>query len=462
MRASLPFALVQRNQNCVHNGALTFLFSNTRSPRMSNVYYQVTQETCYPMKFDLWGVAPGAYTPGPVPGAAALRKQHAAELANRMPTRPLDALRRDFPSTTFDPAVFLRGFKDPKQVTTYGLVFNGVNYVSGCPTRFGEYAFCNEMRLPSYSIAKSAFAGVASMRLGQLYGPDVFNYLIKDFVPEHAMGGRWDATTFKHALDMATGNYDSDAYEADENSRTMERFIVGESYSEKISAAFAFRQNYAAPGTRWVYQSSATFLVTQAMNAVLEQRRGKGADIFDLVRDEVYVPLRVSAGGLTTIRTGNSATGAPTGYYGLFFSKDDIAKIGGFLNNGTGAIDGTPVLDATRLKEALFRTPNAADAGVPVAGTSRTSALGAPQLGTSKPRSPNTRRYALGFWGRHMTAAEFPRYSCDFWISLMSGYGGNIVLLLPNGVVSYVFSDGMEFPWVEYAHEISRLAPVCR
>jgi hypothetical protein len=462
MRASLPFALVQRNQNCVHNGALTFLFSNTRSPRMSNVYYQVTQETCYPMKFDLWGVAPGAYTPGPVPGAAALRKQHAAELANRMPTRPLDALRRDFPSTTFDPAVFLRGFKDPKQVTTYGLVFNGVNYVSGCPTRFGEYAFCNEMRLPSYSIAKSAFAGVASMRLGQLYGPDVFNYLIKDFVPEHAMGGRWDATTFKHALDMATGNYDSDAYEADENSRTMERFIVGESYSEKISAAFAFRQNYAAPGTRWVYQSSATFLVTQAMNSVLEQRRGKGADIFDLVRDEVYVPLRVSAGGLTTIRTGNSATGAPTGYYGLFFSKDDIAKIGGFLNNGTGAIDGTPVLDATRLKEALFRTPNAADAGVPVAGTSRTSALGAPQLGTSKPRSPNTRRYALGFWGRHMTAAEFPRYSCDFWISLMSGYGGNIVLLLPNGVVSYVFSDGMEFPWVEYAHEISRLAPVCR
>ncbi len=461
MRASLPFALVQRNQNCVHNGAMTFLFSNTRSPRMSTVYYQVTQETCYPMKFDLWGVAPATYTPGPVPGAGTLRESHTAELANRLPTRPLDALRRDAPGAGFAPAVFISGFKDPKQVTTYGLVLNGVNYTSGCPTRFGEYAFCNEMRLPSYSIAKSAFAGVALMRLGQLYGSGVYNYLIKDFIPEHHMGGKWDATTFSHASDMATGNYNSDAYEADESSRVMERFIVDEAYPAKIADSFALQQNYSMPGTKWVYQSSATFLLTQAMNAFLKQQKGKGADIFDLVRDEVYVPLRMSAGGLTTIRTENSATRAPTGYYGMFFSKDDIAKIGRFLNDGSGAIDGTPVLEATRLKEALFRTPGAAEVGVPIVGSHRTSALGTPQLGRNRPRSPNTRRYAHGFWGRHMTTAEFPQYSCDFWVSLMSGYGGNIVLLLPNGVVSYVFSDGMEFPWVDAAHETSKLSPVC-
>jgi hypothetical protein len=462
MRAALPFALVQRNQNCVHNGAMTFLFSHTRSPRLSNVYYQVTQETCYPMKFDLWGIARAAYTPGAVPGAAALRAQHDAELASRLPARTLDALRHDVSSTAFDPAVFLRGFKDPKQVTTYGLVFNGVNYASGCPTRFGEYAFCAEMRLPSYSIAKSAFAGVALMRLGQLYGPGVYSSLIDDYVPEHAMGGRWDATTFKHALDMATGNFDSDAYEADENSGTMNRFIVEESYRGKMSASFAFQKQYAAPGTKWVYQSSATFVATQAMNAFLGRRKGKDADIFNLVRDDVYVPLRVSAGGLTTIRTENSSTGAPTGYYGLFFNKDDVAKIGGFLNSGTGTIAGVPVLDAARLKEALFRTSSAEAVGVPVVGSSRTSSLGAPQLGPNKPRSPNTRRYAYGFWGRHLTAAEFPRNSCDFWIALMSGYGGNVVLLLPNGVVTYVFSDGMEFPWLDYAQETFKLSPVCR
>jgi hypothetical protein len=421
---------------------------------MSNVYYQVTQETCYPMKFDLWGFASGTYSPATVPGADALSTRHTAELANRLPTRTLDAL------PAFDRSAFLRGFKDPKQVTTYGLLFNGVNYGSGCPTRFGEYAFCDEMRLPSYSIAKSAFAGVALMRLAQLYGPEVYGYLIKDFVPEHSMGGRWDTTTFKHALDMATGNFDSDAYSADEGSRTMDRFIVDESYRGKMSAAFAFRPS-AAPGTRWVYQSSATFVVTQAMNALLKQRSGKDADIFNLVRDDVYVPLRVSAGGLTTIRTENSPTGAPTGYYGLFFNKDDVAKIGGFLSDGTGAIAGVPVLAAGRLTEALFRTPNAADVGVPILGSSPTSALGAPQLGPNKPRTSNTRRYANGFWGRHLTTAEFPQNACDFWVALMSGYGGNIVLLLPNGVVTYVFSDGMEFRWVDYALALAKLAPMC-
>jgi hypothetical protein len=460
MRASLPFSLIQRNQNCVHNGSMTFLFSNTKSPPVSNVYYQVTQETCYPMKFDLWGIAPATYTPGPVPGSAGLKEHHTAELSHRLPTEPLDALVKDYPGARFDPAVFLRAFKDSKHVTTYGLVTRGVNYSSGCPTRFGQYAFCDEMRLPSYSIAKSVFAGVALMRLGQLYGSGVYDLLIKEFVPEHYMGGRWDATTFNHASDMATGNYDSDAYEADENSPAMDRFIVDEAYRAKLSDSFAFQRHHATPGTKWVYQSSATFLVTLAMDAFLKQQRSSGADIFDLVRDDVFRPLHVSAGGLTTIRTDNSPTGAPAGYYGMFFSKDDIAKIGSFLNNATGAIDGVQVLETVRLKEALFRSPNATDVGVPVVGSHRTSALGAPQLG-KRPLSTNTRRYAHGFWGRHLTVAEFPRYTCDFWISLMVGYGGNVVLLLPNGVVSYVFSDGMEFPWVDAVHQMSKLSPFC-
>jgi len=43
----------------------------------------------------------------------------------------------------------------------------------------------------------------------------------------------------------------------------------------------------------------------------------------------------------------------------------------------------------------------------------------------------------------------------------MAGYGGNIVVLLPNGAVFYIFSDGMEFPWVDALHEATKLAPVC-
>jgi len=461
MRASFPFALVQRNQNCVHNGEMTFLFSNTKSAKVSNAYYQITQETCYPMKFNLWGFASATYNPGVVPGALALKENHAAEIAHRMPTKPFDALASDFPNAGINPSAFAVAYKHPEDITTYGLVINGVNYTAGCRTRFGTYAFCGDMRLPSYSIAKSVFAGVALMRLGQLYGTSVYNHLIKSLIPETSIGGNWDITTLGNASDMATGNYNLDAYEVDEDSPKMDKFLVDESYGAKLVDAFAFKQNYAPPGTKWIYQSSATFVLTQAMNAYLKQQKGKGADIFDLVCGDVYKPLHVSAGGLTTIRTENSTTGAPSGYYGLFFNKDDIAKIGNFLNNSGGVIDRSQVLEPTRLKEALFRAPNAADVGVPILGTSFASALGPPQLGSNKPPTPNTRRYAHGFWGKYVTTSEFPQYSCNFWVSLMAGYGGNIVALLPNGATFYIFSDGREFPWVDSVQGISKLAPMC-
>jgi len=461
MRASLPFALVQRNQNCVHNGEMTFLFSNTKSPRMSKVYFQITQETCYPMKFNMWGMVSASYVPGPVPDNTALQEDQAREFSRRMRTKPFAALAADFPNAAIDLSAFPDAYKHPEDITTYGVVINGINYTSGCPTRSGEYAHCSEMRLPSYSIAKSVFAGVAVMRLGQLYGSGVYNELVKNYIPERFVHGHWDATTFNNVSDMATGNYNLADYEADEDSPVMDAFLVDESYELKLRDAFAFKQNYAPPGTKWIYQSSATFILTQAMNAYLHQHRGNGADIFDLVRDDVYKRLQVSMGGLTTIRTDDSSTGAPSGYYGLFFNQDDIAKIGNFLNNSGGIIDGTQVLEPTRLKEALFRAPNASIVGVPVLGTSSASALGQQGSGRDKSAALNSRRYAHGFWGKYMTTTEFPEYHCSFWVALLAGYGGNIVALLPNGATFYIFSDGREFPWVDAVRECTKLAPVC-
>lgn len=461
-RASFPFALVQRNQNCVHNGEMTFLFSNTKSPRVSNVYYQIAQETCYPMKFDIWGTAEASYTPAVVAGSDTLKNDHATEIRHRMATKPISALAGDFPKSGVNLTTFSGAYKHPEDITTYGVAINGVNYTAGCRTRFGEYAFCDDMRLPSYSIAKSLFAGVALMRLGQLYGTGVYNVLIKTFIPEKFISGNWDATTFNHASDMATGNYNLDGYEEDEDSAAMDPFLVDESYSSKLVDAFALKKSFAPPGTRWVYQSSATFILTQAMNSYLKQRQGNAADLFNLVRDDVYKRLHVTVGGLTTIRTDNSATGAPSGYYGLFLSKDDVAKISSFLNKGDGVIDGAPVLEPTRLHEALFRSSNAAEVGVPVLGSSAASTLGQRQLGSGKPLLSNTRRYAHGFWGKYVTTAEFPEYGCNFWVSLMSGYGGNVVALLPNGATFYAFSDGREFLWVDSVREIAKLAPMCR
>jgi hypothetical protein len=455
-RASFPFALVQRNQNCVHNGEMAFLFSNSTKPNLSNVYYQITQETCYPMKFNLWGLAAATYTPGSVANARTIASRQAQEFSRRMPTKPWSAWAKDFPTAGVDGTSFLAAYQHPQEVTTYGVVANGIHYSSGCPTRFGEYAYCQEMRLPSYSIAKSVFAGVALMRLGELYGRGVYGELIKNYVPEYKEGGNWDRTTFNNVSDMASGNYNLPGYEADEDSPAMDAFLVAEKRQEKLKTAFAIHQQFVTPGTKWVYQSSATFILTQAMNAYLQQKQGTKADLFNMVRDDVYIPLHWSQGGLTTIRTDNSPSGAPSGYYGLFFNKDDIAKIANFLNDGSGRLDGNQVLDPQRLKESLLRGPDPAAAGVRLEDSSLTSVLGRPSA------APNGRRYVHGFWGRYLSNQEFPQLRCSFWVAIMSGYGGNVVALMPNGTIFYRFSDGNEFPWSDAVLDLAKLAPPCQ
>ena len=448
MRASLPFALVERNQNCVHNGEMTFLFDRSKSPSISQVRYQVTQETCLYFKLNMWGQLAATYTPGNVANGLALQNAEAAEVANRIPTKPFSALATDYPNSGIDIALFTRGFHSPADITTYGLLINGVNYVSRCQTRYGAYAFCDNMRLPSYSLAKSSFAGLAMMWLGQQYGSGVYGRLIRDYVPQYADGGDWTNVTFNNTADMATGNYISAGNEADEGSSQERAFLIAEPYSTKIADAFTPFPHKAVPGTTWVYQTHATFILTQAMNNYLQQQQGSGTDIFNSIRDAVFKPLNVSQGSLSTLRTDNSASGKPFGGYGLFFIQDDIAKIGRFLNNSGGVISHLQMLDPTRLQESLFRTANPATLGVPV-----------PDTGT--PAVPNTFRYHNQFWAKHMTTAEFPQYRCNFWVPFMSGYGGITVLLLPNGATYYIFSDGNEFIWYTAVNEINKIAPLC-
>ena len=448
-RASFPFALVERSQNCVHNGEMTFLFSNKKIPRVSQVRYQITQETCEYFKFNMWGQLPASYVHSKVSGADALRKAGADEMANRLPTKPFSALLADYPNSGVDLASFTSGRKFPEDITTYGLLVNGVHYVGRCQTRYGTYAFCDNMRLPSYSIAKSAFAGLALMWLGQKYGSSVYGELIRDYVPQYVDGGDWTNVTFANTSDMATGNYISTKFEEDEDGPVEDAFIAAEPYAEKIKDAFTPFPHKADPGSTFVYQSHATFILTQAMNSYLQQRQGSGSDIFNSMRDMILKPIHLSQGGLTTLRTDNSTAGKPLGGWGLFFIQDDVAKIGNLINSSGGMIAGKQALEPIRLKESLFRTENPSSVGLPV-----------PYSET--PAVQNAYRYHNFFWARHMTPAEFPPYRCDFWVPLMSGYGGNSVLLLPNGATFYIFSDGDEWDWFGAVNEINKIAPFCK
>jgi hypothetical protein len=436
-RASFPFTLVERNQNCTHNGVMTFLFDGTQ---ISPVRYQVTQETCLYFKFDLWGQIVANYTAISIPEAAAIRAAHATELTNLLPTRPVAALATDYPTARVNLSSFGSGIT-PEHMTAYGLVINGINYVSGCQTRYGEYAYCEEMRLPSYSTAKSAFAAVALMHLGQKYGTGVYSLLIKDYVPEAALAaGDWSAVTFQNTLDMSTGNYAQEGFEIDESGSIMTSFLDdSETYADKIKYAFLF-PGRMAPGRAWIYHTSDTFIATRAMNNFLVSKEGSGVDIYKLVRDEVYTPLHLSLGGLTTLRTDNSPTGKPFGGYGLFWTRDDIAKIALLMDDQEGRINGSQLLESGLLAASMQK--DSSDRGLNTSGV--------PIF-----------KYRNGFWGREWTSAENRRYSCTFWTPFMSGYGGITVVLMPNGSIYYYFSDNNEYSWYDAVNESNKIKPMC-
>jgi len=433
-RAAFPFALIQRNANCTHNGVMTFLFNGSG---ISKVRYQITQETCAYYKINMWGQLTGTYSPYSVTNAATYKSNHATEVSNRLPTKPIADLAADFPASGVNVATFGSGVT-AAHMTYYGVIINGTNYVSGCTTRYGTYAFCSNMRASSYSTAKSAFTSITLMRLGQVYGPGVYNQLIKDYVPEYTGSvGTWTSVTFNNTIDMATGNYRLAGYESDEGGSYMDTFFLAEPYSSKIAAAFNFPYK-VAPGTFWNYHSSDTFIVTRAMNNYLQSQAGSGADIFNMVRDEVYAPIKLSAGTMTSLRTDNSSTGAPFGGYGLFWTQDDIAKVAKLLNNDNGMADGVQLLQTDMLADSMQQ--DAVDRGLDTTG------------------SP-VFKYNNAFWAKQFTSAD--GYTCSFYTPFMSGYGGITVVMMPNGATYYYFSDNEEYSWSSSVNEANKLVPHC-
>jgi len=431
-RASLPFALTVKGGNATFNGTLTFLFDDQR---VSKVWYQVTQETTSYTRANLWGLLDAVYHPVAVAGSEQIRANFAAELAARMPVKPIQALADDYPGV--DVSAFGSGVA-PEHMTWYGLVVNGVNYIGGCQTRFGQYPYCESMRATSYSTAKSAFVSMALIRLAQDYGVDVVDLLIKDYVPEYAASsGDWEQVTFNNTLDMATGNYVSAEYMLDDESDKMGEFFGAQPYTERIKEAFT-APHQVDPGTRWVYRTSDTFILTRAMQNYLQTQQGSNADIYQFVVDEIYRPLGLGHGAFTTMRTAdNNWQGQAEGGYGQWWIPDDIAKIGTFLINDGGEINGKQILHPGLLAAALQQNPD--DRGVWIG---------------------SQRMYNNAFWANHYTKSN--GYACEFWVPQMLGVSGNVIALFPNGITYFYFSDNQEFTWNAALRESDKIISLCR
>lgn len=406
-RAALPFALQERNANCTHNGMLSFLFG--ADGKVSRVAFEIAGETCRYRKFDAWGFLAARYVPGRVADADAIVRRHEETVAARLPVRPV----ADLPPVV---AAQLATAAGPEP-TVYGAVLDGVHYRSACVTRHGDYPACDVIDLPSYSTAKSIFGGVGLMRLEKLY-PGSAAAAVADHVPACAAGRRWAGGTLEHALDMTTGHYGSAAYMGDEDDASITGFFEPADHAAKIAFACDHYPRKAAPGTKWVYHTSDTYLLGTAMAAILREKRGAGADLYDDLVRPLWDGLKLSP-TLSTTRRSEDAAAQPFVGWGLTYQPDDIARVSRWLMQGAGGL-----LDPRLFDAAMQRS--AADGGLPA---------GFPGF-----------RYRAGFWARDMGA----KLGCpaSHWVPAMSGFGGISVAMLPGrDALFYSFGDSDHWDW---------------
>lgn len=422
-RAAIPFTLEERNANCMHNGVLTFLFKADGS--VSNVAYQIASETCLYMKFDAWGRFAARYTPGALTSANAIAAAYRDEIAHRLPVKPIaeiTALGAD--ASKFGAASEV----DPDDMTAYGVVVNGTLYSGGCETRQGPYPFCDVLAMPSYSLAKSIFGGIGLMRLSALY-PGAPQEMIASHVPQC----NWPGVTFENALDMATGHYISPADQADEDAADVADFFNPDTHAGKIAFACNHYPRKQPPGERWVYRTSDTYILGTAITDLYRGKTGK--DFYDDALVPLWQRLRLDPAMDVTRRTYDS-TRQPFAGFGLTLHRDDIAKLADFLQRG-GTIEGKAMLDPAMLAAALQR--DVSDHGLQA--------------------SNKDIRYNNGFWA--WNAQGILGCKAPTWIPFMSGYGGLVVALFPNGMTYFYVSDSGAWRWAEAAAEANRLKPFC-
>jgi hypothetical protein len=387
----------------------------------------------------MWAALKASYVPGAVAERAAALAVHHAEVAHRLPQRSLAQLAQAYPSVSVaDLAIGAAGAR-----TVYGLVVDGVNYVSACHTRAGDYPYCAVLDLPSYSTAKSAFAAVALMRLQALTRAARTQPLRAWVDAQPCQRPAWDGVAFQDALDMATGNYDSALYEQDENDAKTRGLFLPLGHAGKISFACGAYPHRSPPGTLWVYHTSDTYLLGTAMSAYFKSLPGhEHADLFDdLVVSDVFRPLGLSPVTHTSRRTYDAAREPFTGW-GLTWHYDDIARLASFLAAGDGRIAGEPVLDPQMLATALQRDPQ--DRGLPAANLANF-------------------RYKYGFWSRNVQSLL--GCAAPTWVPFMSGFGGISVVMFPNGTIYYNFADDGElasFDWGNPAKQVRRIHDYCQ
>jgi hypothetical protein len=437
-RASFPFVITPRMPMGAFNGIATFLYDNSC---VSAFRFQIVQQSGGNHQFYPYGQIPLQYIPRPIENLDELKNQFAEELNRQTPIHPWTELEKIFDSRTLKK---FSGGLASQQISATGVIMDGAIYLQPCMTPFGQFPYPREMRHNVKSVSKSMGAALAMLTLAQKYGDELFDVKIADYVKVTAEHDGWDEVTFGNALNMATGIGDEAPYRkplvtsADENKPKMHKFIDKEPNTAQQWLNFSFSYgNYPwRPGEILRYNSINTFVLGAAMDSFLKSKEGLNVNLWETVTKDVLRPIGIHQLPLMHTRENDGSIGLPHFAFGLYPNVDDTAKIATLLQN-EGQHEGVQLLSEIKLSEALCRK---GIVGLPSKYRNRYGDIG----------------YHMSFWS-HPIKTEDGKY---FQIPVMSGAGGNRIILAPNGVSSFIFTGAGEKNFLSFVQATATIKSI--
>lgn len=417
---TMPFSFLHKNANCVHNGIMLAVFDGKN---ISNAIFQISSETCAYYKFDYIALYGTTLQQTNEP-----KQVFDGRLLGKVEKRPIEALYKKSKIKTkvfADSKTFA-----PENVTLFGFIDEDIHYISACETREGIYPLCDQMLLPSYSLAKS-LAGTFGITLIENEHGKISDLVVGNLV-EECKGKKWRDVTLEDLSDMTTGNFFSSIFDIDEAGLKQTRFVFDElSDAKKIELACNAYPRKSKPGTRFVYHTSDTYILGKALNNFLKQN----TEIDDYYSD-LLIPffrdLKLSYASSFTLRTEGDIEQPYTGW-GMYLLQDDLMQLSKFIHSQKR--DKTDSFEF--LKQALLQKT---DALVAIPGANIF--------------------YNNGFWLRKYEKGTFG-CKTETWVPFMSGFGGITVAFLPNNMTYYYFSDGYTFSWDSAVFAANQVRPFC-
>ncbi len=422
-RASFPITLTDSYIGQARNCVATFVY---KPDTISNVCVQCSQETA-DLNDDQVGnmlvMLQAEFKQKRYSDSSQVIERHNQFESRKLQVYPLHTID----STNKVADYFDISFSTNASTSLGAVLMDDKLYLHPPETRHGLYPYPDEMRHGLYSVTKSIAGALSLLYFAELYGEEIFDELITDYVPVLADHPEWKGVTFSQTLNMVTGTAGSES-----SGQLLNILILARTAEQAINNIATLGDSPDAPGQKFNYASTNLFVLSYALQNYIEKKEGKGIYYWDLVHDNVLVPI--GAEYFTVMHTveTDGSKGIPRLAYGALPTLDEAAKIS-LLFSKEGNYKGQQLLNREKTREAL--------------GLTKWS-------GYSTDNDFRGTHYHHSFW-----SANIKTDKSSVTVNYMLGYGANNILFLPSKVIVFRFMDENDLDFSDLVESVEKIRP---